>query len=482
MLIRISGYNNGAKEYLEEGVKSGREYTREELDERLILHGDLDLTQTIYQSIPDKGQNRYTTLTLAFREDEVSPEILSAVTRETREFLMYAYEDVEYNFYAEAHIPKIKEIYDKRTGELIERKPHVHIIIPKLNLLSGNVSDIIGDPEMTEPYLEAFQEYLNQKYNLASPREHVRVNPYNAADVLSRYKGDDFRGRHREFKQSLVKEIIEKDIRTRVDFYSHVAGYGETRIRNAGKENEYIAVRLPGDEKFTNLKETIFNDNFIVERKLSRPPLPKHVIAGRLQEWPVKAKEIKYIVKAGEAFRNKYYRQSDPAEKLTLLAERQYLFYEQYGGSDELHPAQRPRGDERSTSQTGNRGSARTAGGLQGLPGSDVAAGRESRRTTGAVFLPGNARVDMGEPEPGGNSGLRPDLSGRGGRRAEESRSGREADAEGGKGSAQSGGEGGEGGKRQAEGEATPETGRSEGRSEGRAGRKSPDSRRDESN
>lgn len=273
MLIRVSGYNSGVKEYLEEGVKNGRDYSRDELDERVILYGDLDLTDRVYKSIPDNGQNRYTTFTLSFREEEVSNKTLQAITNEFREFLMYAYEEEEYNFYAEAHLPKIKTLYDKRTGEKIDRKPHIHIVVPKINLLSGNVSDVIGDPNSTERYLEAFQEYVNQKYNLESPREHVRVNPYNAADVLSRYKGDDFRGKNREFKQRLVKEIIESDIKSRQDFYNAVSKYGETRIRNDGKENEYIAVKLPGDEKFTNLKETIFNDSFLVDRKLTNLPL-----------------------------------------------------------------------------------------------------------------------------------------------------------------------------------------------------------------
>ena len=476
MLIRVSGYNSGVKEYLEEGIKNGRDYTREELDERLILYGDLDLTEMVYKLIPDKGQNRYTTFTLSFKEDAVPEQTLKEITKEFREFMMYAYEDDEYSFYAEAHIPKIKEMYDRRTGEHIDRKPHIHIVIPKINLLSGNVSDVIGDPESTERYLEAFQEYINQKYQLSSPREHVRVNPYNAADVLSRYKGDDFRGRHREFKQELVMEIIDGDIRSRDAFYSLVAVHGETRIRNAGKENEYIAVKLSGDEKFTNLKETIFQDSFIRERKVIRPPLEKHVIADRLQSWPVRAKEIKYVVPAGEKFRNKYYRGSEPAEKLTLLAERQYSFYEQYGGNNELHPAQRSPGDERSTSQDRDRGSARPAGGLQGMPGSDVAADGNTRSTTGAVFLPGNARVDLEQPAQGGDSGLRSDLPGRRSRRREESRSGSETGGERTAGSTESGGEGREGRERTEAGRTTPGAGAAEGGRQSGAGRESPSS------
>ncbi len=43
MLIRPGGYNTGAQEYLEKGNKSGREFTRDELDHRLVISGDLDL-------------------------------------------------------------------------------------------------------------------------------------------------------------------------------------------------------------------------------------------------------------------------------------------------------------------------------------------------------------------------------------------------------------------------------------------------------
>ncbi|WP_208952238.1 LPD7 domain-containing protein [Rahnella sp. ChDrAdgB13] len=431
MLIRVSGYNSGVKEYLEEGVKNGREFTREELDERLILYGDLDLTEKVYQSIPDRGQNRYTTFTLSFKEDEISEADLQNITREMREFIVYAYEGVEYNFYAEAHIPKIKTVYDKRTGVKIERKPHIHIFIPKINLLSGRVSDVIGVPESTEKYLEAFQEYINQKYSLASPREHVRVDPYNYSDVLSRYKGDDFRGRHREFKQSLIKEIINSNIQSRDGFYSLVGNYGETRIRNAGKDNEYIAVKLEGDRKFTNLKETIFSDSFIVERKLVRPPLAKHVIAERLSEWPMRAKEIKYIVPASKKFRHDYYQNSDPVQKLEILSEQQFAFYEKFGGSNELHPTQWERSDERSAAENREGGHASASHGVQDLSGGIMAADGKAGRAGSAVFLPGNARIHLEPPAAGGDPRLRSGLplgrAGRGKAGGEEGETDREA-------------------------------------------------------
>lgn len=83
---------------------------------------------------------------------------------------MYAYEDEEYNFYAEAHLPKIKSVVDRKTGEPVERKPHIHIFIPRKNLLSGKEMNLRGMVDRHVAYFEAFQENINQKYHLASPR------------------------------------------------------------------------------------------------------------------------------------------------------------------------------------------------------------------------------------------------------------------------------------------------------------------------
>lgn len=409
MLIRPHGYNAGVKEYLEEGVKNGRDYSREELDERVILHGDLDLTDIVYHQIPDRGQERYATFVISFREDEIQHETMLSITDEFRSFLMYAYEDEEYNFYAEAHLPKLKEITDKKTGELIKRKPHIHVVIPRKNLLSGREMNPRGMYESNKNYFEAFQEYINQKYGLESPREHVRVNPTSAADVLSRYKGDDFRGKNRELKKRLVTDVIDKNISSRDSFYQHVASFGDTRIRNQGRDNEYIAVKLPGDKKFTNLKESIFNDDFIVRRQLKKEPLDKRIIQERLKNWPQRAKEIKYVSKATPKFRQ-LYKSAAPSEKLTLLAQRQTDFYEKYRGRYELYPAERQRDNQRSINEDLAGRITGTADGLQGLSGGDVAADGERRKAANTVFLPGDAHLHLGQPESGRSAGLRHDL------------------------------------------------------------------------
>ena len=415
MLIRVSGYNAGIQQYLEEGTKAGREYTRDELDKRVILDGDLDLTRMIYESLPDKGQNRYTTFTLAFGEDHIDSEVLHNITQEFKQFAMYAYQDDEFNFYAEAHLPKIKLVKDKRTGDMIERKPHIHIVVPRKNLLSGNEANPLGMHDGNVKYLEAFQEYINQKYKLSSPREHVRADIKDAASVLSRYKGDDFYGKNREFKQSLVKQVIEQGIQSRAQFYALVGQHGETRVRNQGKPSEYIAVKIPGDAKYTNLKDTIFSDGFIVRRELKKAPLDEKIIMNRLLEWPVRAKEIKYVSKAGPNFR-KLYGKSSPEERARLLTEREAKFYQTYGDHhDRVPPSQRQRDNQSGTTQASRRVPGRATDGLQNLSFSDVADHRQAGSAgsrNGALLLPTDAHLHLGQPQPGGDSGLRTSVPG----------------------------------------------------------------------
>lgn len=415
MLIRCKGYNSGVKEYLEEGQKSGREFTRDELDERIILDGNLDLTEMIYKSIPDKGQDRYLTFTLSFKEEQIDEEKLSDITQKFKSFLMNAYSADEYNFYAEAHIPKIKTMKDRKTGEIVDRKPHIHIVIPRKNLLSGNEMNPVGNYRQNEKYFEAFQEYINQKYGLESPRENMRMTPTGYADMLSRYKGDDFRAKNKDFKLNLLQQIYQKEIKTRQSFYDLVSEYGETRIRNVGKENEYIAVKLDGDKKFTNLKEIIFSDEFIVNRQTSLPPLEKSVINRRFSEWERRSDEIKYIDKiSSEKFRDKYY-ESDSETKAVLLNNCINKFYKEYRGSNDIR-SEWTRNNQRSFAQAERGSPSSPAYSLQDLSNGDVAGSRRGQRNKG--LLPSDARLHMADQQTHGNSGLRRALSdgGRGGR------------------------------------------------------------------
>ncbi|EJF6693563.1 relaxase, partial [Escherichia coli] len=162
MIVRYGGGNDGVVDYLINGRKAERQYTRDELDHRVVLDGDLQTTDKIIDSIENKSQERYLHITLSFHESHVSNEVLKAVVDDYKKLLMNAYHPDEYSFYAEAHLPKIRHIQDNSTGELVERKPHIHIVIPKVNLITEKFLNPVGDVTKghTIEQLDAIQEFI----------------------------------------------------------------------------------------------------------------------------------------------------------------------------------------------------------------------------------------------------------------------------------------------------------------------------------
>lgn len=328
MIVEIGGGNSGIAEYLEKGLKQGRIFSRDELDHRVVLDGDLELTSKIINSIEDNGQERYLHITLSFREDDISNDLLQSVTAEYKSLLMSAYNDDEYNFYAEAHLPKIQSIEDSKTGEMIERKPHIHIVIPERNLLTGNKLLPTGYTDTVNvkniPYLDSIQEYINYKYNLESPKDFMREGGHHSANVLSRIKGDFFGEKQSKFKAQLVDEISSGKINTLESFQRRLSDFGEVKIRNKGKANQYFAVKLAEDKKFTNLNHPVFSEKAIVTKALPKADID--TIQVRLSEWQNRvSKEIKFVDFATPTFRQKYAK-ADLDEKAQLLIEREQTY------------------------------------------------------------------------------------------------------------------------------------------------------------
>ncbi|CAE6887287.1 LPD7 domain-containing protein [Paraburkholderia domus] len=350
MLIRVRGYHDGIKAYLEKGQKQGREMERDQMDERVILAGDLDLTNDIIQSI-DTDAERYLHVTLSFKEDEVDRELLGEIVREFEAFAFAAYRRDEYNFYAEGHVPRIKSYVDRKTGEPVERKVHVHVVIPEVNLVTGRRLDPFGKVDHNERYLEAFQEHINAKYGLASPKDNRRVQFTDASEMISRYKGDVFEGANRELKASILEAVMTRDVTRYDDFRALITEYGETRTRNAGRESEYENVKPPGAAKGVNLKEFVFSREFIeLDATAKREALESNVHAqyvapgvsrdtpriylDSLETWhDTRAREIKYLNSGSSFYRT--YQAASPAEQRRILDHREQRFYDATGGLNE---------------------------------------------------------------------------------------------------------------------------------------------------
>src|ERR1700682_5405408 len=349
MLIRIRGYHDGIKEYLEKGQKKDRECNRDEMDERVILAGDLDLTNEIIQSI-ETDSERYLNITLSFKEDEVSRDVLEQIVRDFEAFAMSAFRRDEYAFYAEAHVPRLKSYADRRSGDAIERKVHVHIVLPKVNLLTGQRLDPFGLVDRQVRFLEAFQEHTNNRFGLASPKDNRRAEFNDASEMISRYKGDVFAGANRELKASILDAMMTRGITRYEDFQALLAEFGETRTRNAGRSREYANVKRAGDAKGVNLKEYVFTREFVeldgdakrealvarLSAKYETPGVPRETPAAMLEalrEWnEVRALEAKYL-NSGSPF-YKVYQKASPEEQRHILIEREARFYQPFGGHD----------------------------------------------------------------------------------------------------------------------------------------------------
>ena len=343
MLIRVNGASSGIKEYLENGRKDGRDFSRDELDERVILSGDLELTDAIINSMDNEG-DRYLHVTLSFKEDEISPEALRAIVGEFKEFAMTAYDQDEYNFYAEAHLPKIKSYVHQQSGELIERKPHIHVVIPEKNLLSGQHMNPFGKSEHQTKFIDAFQEHINAKYGFASPKDHRRIEYTSESAIISRYKGDLFEGTHRELKDRILGQMLERGIDRFEDFQKLATEHGQARTRNEGTEREYVNVKQPGASRGVNLKEYVFSRQFVelptaekraalaaeIKRQYDAPGEPRTTdrqSAARLAEWrELRAKELKYVNSGNRGFYQQY-RTADRDTRRAILAERETRFY-----------------------------------------------------------------------------------------------------------------------------------------------------------
>lgn len=371
MLIRVRGGSAGIKDYLERGRKDGREFSREQLDERVMLSGDLVITDTIINDMQREGE-RYLHITLAFKEDQIDRDTLQAITDEFREFAMTAYGPDEYNFYAEAHLPKITSYTNKRTGKSVERKPHIHIVVPKVNMFSGTMIDPLYRPVLDKysgrlvvpesqlQWLEAFQEQINAKYGLASPKDHRRIEFTDESAVIARYKGDIFKGERAELKNRILSDVLDRGITSFDKFADLVAEHGEARLRRAGQEDEYINIKPADAAKGINLKEWMFSREFLTlpteekRRRIAAEERREYVesgqskptsreIEGRLQHWrEIRSRELKYL-NAGSRKVYAAYREADPEQRRAILAEREALFYQRHR-KDEPHEQEHARG------------------------------------------------------------------------------------------------------------------------------------------
>lgn len=344
MIIRSRAYNLGGPDYLETGRKQGREQTRDELDERVTLDGDLSTTATLID-IVQRPNDKYFSFTLAFKEDEISDETLTAITNEFKEFAFHAYKPEEYNFYAEAHHPKIKSYVNRDNGDFVERKPHIHILVPRENLLTGQALNPFRLSTQNYKYQKAFQEDINARYGLSSPDDNPRIRFTDTSEMIGRYKGDMFAKGDKglRIKEQLRDTVLDRGITDYKQFRSLVAEFGKVGVGHS-EDKEYLKVTPAGEKRAARLDHYVFSRDFIelptadkhkwlaaeAAAKYEVPSGPRETpkkYRDALAEWyDIRAKELKYI-NSGNRKLYADWKAADREQRRSILSARESRFY-----------------------------------------------------------------------------------------------------------------------------------------------------------
>ena len=156
MIVKISKGEKGIADYLKTGKKRDSKLTRDEKDDRLPLAGNLDLIEMSekHQSKKKNKKHSYYHISLSFTSEEWSRLYESGNIDEfIMDFLKLTFPNHDIDellFYAEAHLPIIKEepyiprpegALENRTlnkkhknGEPLKREPHIHLIVSFENM------------------------------------------------------------------------------------------------------------------------------------------------------------------------------------------------------------------------------------------------------------------------------------------------------------------------------------------------------------
>jgi hypothetical protein len=338
--IRVRGNYEGIVFYLKSGIKSGRTQGRDELDERIPLKGDIDLLDEIINTISSQ-RKKYTHITISFKEDDVTPAMMRKAVDYYEKHIFRAFRSDEYYLYAEAHMPKRNSLLTE-SGDLKYNKPHIHIVVPNVNLKTGKSLNPWGGIYMHhERFHNAIQEGVSMITGSVSPSQSRRPNFDMRSTIYEKDKDDVFAGNNVTLKQSILDKIINDGVSSIEALREVLLTFGESKTVNRGKNNEYEAVKPVGEQKFTHLRHFVFSKDFLKltgtqkkqflcseedERFLSLgdPQSVPEEIEKNLIEWHhLRSKQIKYIDKNVPTA----YKMLEKNEKIEFLKNLELEYY-----------------------------------------------------------------------------------------------------------------------------------------------------------
>jgi hypothetical protein len=321
MVSTITTGKSGGIEYLETGedknrlLSNGEVITRDMLDTRVTLQGDIRATKSLQDSMKNDNYSQdYYHITQSFKEN-ISIEEMKQIVEESESFYLAGYDKSEYNIYTEYHIPKENAKYklltatdgDKKYYELLseseakeflEKNPqhkdklekryaHTHTIILRKNFLTNTQLKITEKDERKA--INSFQEYINIKYGVESPKDNKRdlTNKQfkndkfidekdNFIDENKKLVAEDFKDlTNAKTKKLITNDIVTQISKENISTYENMTNYLKNQdyityfepFKN--EKNEYLKIKIEGQKKVVNLRADIFRKDFYENKEVN---------------------------------------------------------------------------------------------------------------------------------------------------------------------------------------------------------------------
>ena len=286
MIVKISKGEKGVADYLKTGKKRDSKLTRDEKDDRLPLAGNLDLIEMSekHQSKKKNKKYNYYHISLSFTSEEWSRLYESGNIDEfIMDFLKLTFPNHDIDellFYAEAHLPIIKEepyiprpegalenrVLNKKhkNGEPLKREPHIHLIVSFENMKfthsvkTGGVIYTKGASKQqtkaimaksVEKFKRVVNDILSNKYGLNN------IEPLGMDE-------DQLNKQYESFKSAAqkVKKGKEKDTQMKIETDVVIEPKANTKEQNTSVEElladaknftaDYLLRMIEKDESF----------------------------------------------------------------------------------------------------------------------------------------------------------------------------------------------------------------------------------------
>ncbi|WP_149714754.1 aminotransferase [Campylobacter concisus] len=286
MIVKISKGEKGVADYLKTGKKRDSKLTRDEKDDRLPLAGNLDLIEMSekHQSKKKNKKHNYYHISLSFTSEEWSRLYESGNIYELiMDFLRLTFPNHDIDellFYAEAHLPIIKEepyiprpegALENRTlnkkhknGEPLKREPHVHLIVSFENMKfthSVKTGGVIYTKGVAKQQVKAVMTKSAEKFKRVV--NDILSNKYGLNNIEPLGMDEDqLNKQYESFKSAAqkVKKGKEKDTQMKIETDVVIEPKADTKKQNISVEElladaknsiaDYLLRMVEEDESF----------------------------------------------------------------------------------------------------------------------------------------------------------------------------------------------------------------------------------------